>query len=287
MRVTHEEVSACSEEAVNLILSAPLNKADWYSVFAMPTPNFPNQMSELNAEKHIAFQRKTARGYSMATMVQTENYFDEPIQLFQRGVERVAEKDPQNFVNLREWFQYYSYDVVGLATFSKMFGFLESGSDVGGSISRGGWLKTYLSVMAHFPKIHHFIMSLFTPLLVWFGIQPTSYLQEVTESALRERDNNDEAGRDMYSLWEQQKVSTPLNQLELFTTANANVVAGGEGVANVGSAFVYNMLKNPTHALRLRQELDDATRRGLLVLPASYQMTLQLPFFQACVSRYE
>ena len=279
-------MSVCNGEAVRKILSAPLDKGNWYRVFSMPDASFPNQMSQLSAAKHIALQRKIARGYAMSSIVKMEDRFDAAIQLFERGIEDAAAHDANGCVNLSDWCTFYAMDAVGLATFSKEFGFLRTRTDVGNSMAKMGPLKMYLALMAHFPDVHETLMPIITPLLIRVGMAPTNHVLQSTEAAIRAREGDDDASNDMFAHWKHQKAEDPISWRDLFATANANIAAGGDTVGTAEQAFVYYMLKHPDCVARLRAELDEASRQGRVAVPVQYQAAQQLPYLQACVRRH-
>jgi Cytochrome P450 len=284
VRVNSEEVSVCNDEAVPKILNAPLDKGSWYRIFAMPDSSFKNQMSELSAKKYAVVQRKIARGYAASSLIKMEDRFDRAVLLFMDGVGKDAAKDPDGAVALDEWFTFYSFDIVGLVTFSREFGFLTTGSDVGDCIATSNALTIYLAVMAYFPDLHDWLTAVLSPILLRLGLQPMKHVLETTEQALHSREVDDAAGNDMVSHWKHQKEDDPLSARDLFSTANANVAAGGDTVGTIEQAFMYYMLKNPRCVERLQAELDEAARQGKISAPVGYQAALQLPYFQACVS---
>lgn len=247
----------------------------------MPDSSWVNQMSELNAQKVITFQRKIAGGYALSSVIKAEAQVDLAIKKFEDQMNKFITS--QYSINLDTWFTYFAFDVVGQITFSQPFGFLEQRKDIGNCIATSHRLVLYLSVMAHFHQYHDILMS--NPFMAWLDLQPMKHVMNTTKRAVQERKENERAGNDMIEHWISQKSSKPLTEKELLATANANVAAGADTVASELQAFVYLVLRNPECLRRLRDELDMEASQNEISLPVQYNVAQKLPYFQACVSR--
>lgn len=71
--------------------------------------------------------------YSLTNVVTFEPFVEEVLAiLFQQLDERFV-KTGATF-DLGDWLQYFAFDVMGTMTFSKRYGFLETGTDVNGML---------------------------------------------------------------------------------------------------------------------------------------------------------
>jgi hypothetical protein len=263
----------------------PLNKHSWYKIFAIPDSSWPNLMSELDAHKFSAMQRKTASGYSISNLLKGEVKVDELILRFTSQLDRMINSELE--ICLDKWFTYFTFDIVGQVTFSRPFGFLQQGKDIGNCISRSQGLAPYLSIMAYFHGIHEFLMSNLDPLITYLDVHPMKHVIGTTLAAVLEHEKMSSVHRhDMLEHWKSQTHSVPLTQRELLAAANANVAAGADTVGSEMQAFVYNLLRNTECLIRLREELDSAAANNELSLPVQYREAQKLPYFQACVSLY-
>ena len=66
--------------------------------------------------------------------------------------------------------------------------------------------------------------------------------------------------------------------------AISNVFAGSDTTAITMRAVFYYLLKNPQYMARLREEIDDARKRGVLSNPVTYEQARTMPYLQACIT---
>lgn len=281
VRISHVEVSVSGPESVKTILMRPLNKHTWYKIFAIPDSSWVNQMSELNAQRFITFQKKIAGGYALSSVLKAETEIDHAIEKFEDQMNLIIASGCS--IKLDVWFTYFAFDVVGQITFSQPFGFLKQGKDIEKCIATSHRLVPYLSIMAHFYQYHDILMS--NPFMAWLDLQPMKHVMNTTKQAVQEREKNKRARNDMIEHWRSQKHSEPITERELLATANANVAAGADTVASELQAFFYLVLRNPGCLRRMRDELDAEASRLKFSFPVQYDVAQRLPYFQACVSR--
>lgn len=264
------------------ILVPPVDKHVWYRIFAMPDSTFLNQMSRLSAADFIPRQKKVMRGFSLAAILQSEDKIDYSLGIFKRQIEGIAAREGS--VPFNEWFTYFAFDIVGLTTFSKEFGFLKAGADVDNCVKMSEQLCRYLAIMAFFPNVHDVLEAFLSPLMKLLHVQPMKHVLNTTEKALKVRGADPEKGKDMVAHWKEEGTDGPMSDLDMFSTANANVAAGGDTVGSFMQGFVYQICRHPPVQQRLQQELDEAARNGLISSPVKYDAAMKLPYLQACVS---
>lgn len=84
-------------------------------------------------QQHKALKTPVASLYSLSNVISFEPFVDQVLGvLFEQLDERFVKN--QATPDLAEWLQYFAFDVMGTMTFSKRYGFLETGSDVRGLI---------------------------------------------------------------------------------------------------------------------------------------------------------
>jgi hypothetical protein len=77
-------------------------------------------------------KKPIANAFSLTTLLTNEPAVDScSMLLFDKLMPYANENKP---VDLGEWIQFYTFDVVGELTFAKKLGFLETGGDVDGMI---------------------------------------------------------------------------------------------------------------------------------------------------------
>jgi len=98
-------------------------------------------------------------------------------------------------VEFDKWFNYLAFDVIGEITFSKAFGFLETGTDVGGSVEKSQILTLYVAVMGYFQTIHN--LTLGNPLIGKLGLTPSQHIFDTVRRAVTARKTNPDKRADM------------------------------------------------------------------------------------------
>lgn len=106
---------------------------------------------------HDRQRRLLSHPFSMTQMVQYEPWVDDSTALFVKQIrQRLCDQEPNRSpINLMEWFRYFSLDAVNEITFGEKAGFLESGSDINGTIAGvKGMMTWWLYVCAISEGLH-------------------------------------------------------------------------------------------------------------------------------------
>jgi cytochrome P450 len=182
-------------------------------------------------------------------------------------------------VNFDEWFNMMAFDIMGEVTFSKQFGFLEQGRDIGNAIANTRALGIYVAIMGHFWWAHDYLLA--NPLIGYFNLQPTMHIFDTCLAAVDARSKNDKVRKDMIEQWMDMRKKYPdrMEEKEILAAAVANIGAGADTVSATLQALFYNLLKNPDALIKLREEVDGA---DLADVP-THEETQKLPFMQACI----
>jgi hypothetical protein len=87
-----------------------------------------------------------------------------------------------------KWINYLAFDIVGEATFSKSFGFLLAGHDIGDSISNQFKLRLYIAIVGHYNFLHDYLLA--NPLIAYFNLQPSMHIFDTCLAAVEARSKN-------------------------------------------------------------------------------------------------
>lgn len=115
----------------------------------------PTVFSVRDEKVHKAFKRPVASAYSMSALVELEPMTDDCIEILQRKFDGMQNKD----IDLGEWLQWYSFDVITSITFSNCMGFMEQETDVQGVIEAIEGRLAYNSVVGEAPYLHKFLLG--------------------------------------------------------------------------------------------------------------------------------
>lgn len=137
---------------------AKFPKSSWYSVFRHPDPSRWTIFSDQNIKRHNENRRQYSSAYSMSSMVHYESYVDECAGIFYKRLMESA--NAGTFMDMGHWFQCYAFDVIGMITYSKRIGFLDSGEDVGNILKVLNKMQRYGSLTGIFAWIHPYMFAL-------------------------------------------------------------------------------------------------------------------------------
>ncbi|KAJ5358370.1 uncharacterized protein N7496_010783 [Penicillium cataractarum] len=281
VRIADNEVSLSHPDAVKQLLHANIEKGTFYSVFSLPDYRYVNQMSELDPVRHIQKTRSLSAGFSLSNISKTEPYIDNVLRLFKAQFDKLCDSGAP--VEFQNWFSFFAFDVLGEVTFSKSFGFVQSGTDIRHAIANTGSLVYYISIMGNYIWFHN--LTLGNPLFSRLGLQPNSHIFDTCLLAVDNRKNNPEVRHDMMQRWLDVRSSHPdrLSENDIFGAAVANIGAGAETVSATAQAVIYYLLRQPKLMKRAQSEIDAAQSGGELSPLIQYSEAAKLPFLQACL----
>ncbi|TVY84274.1 Cytochrome P450 monooxygenase [Lachnellula suecica] len=277
VRIGYNEVSVGHPDAIAEVLKSQMNKGDWYRIFSLPDSRYVNLMSEVDAKRHIAKTKNVTPGYAFSNVIKAEGYIDGVLRLFEERLDSLCEAHSP--VNFDEWFNFLAFDIMGEVTFSKQFGFIDQGRDIGDAIANTRALGIYVAIMGHFWWAHDYLLA--NPLIGYFNLQPTMHIFDTALAAVDSRSKNDQVRKDMIEEWMNVRKKHPerMEEKEILAAAVANIGAGADTVSATLQALFYNLLRNEEAFMTLRGEVDNA---HLADVP-THEETQKLPFLQACI----
>lgn len=230
----------------------------------------------------------------MTALVSYESYVDECADLFGQRLREIAETAAP--IDMRHWFQCYAFDVIGLITYAKRFGFLDRGEDVGGVIGTLEGHLFYATTVGVYPSLHPFLSRLRNYFAGEKGAGRTymlNFTQEQIASNLASRKDCDsdeidhgidgdgpESFLDKFMAKHAQDPEKFTHQ-HIVASCVSNIVAGSDTTAISLSASLYYLLKHPECHQRLRTEIDTFQSLGKLSERPTFKETQQMPYLQA------
>ncbi|KAK7431145.1 hypothetical protein QQZ08_002185 [Neonectria magnoliae] len=251
---------------------------------------------------HREMKKPIANAFSMTTLLTNEAAVDTCSNLLIDKLMPFAEDNKP--VDLGEWIQFYTFDVVGEITFAKKLGFLETGGDVDGMIETIEGILTYASQIGQVPVWHNFLLGnallpyLIPSMEIWN--QVLTFTLKAVNSVLDTEDGKGTSLKkggeldiealnqrgDMLSKWHAVKLSNPerMSTRDIVVHLSTNVFAGSDTTAIAIRAVLYHLLKNPEKLHKAVKEIDDAAAEGKLTRPVSFkESTTHLPYMQAAI----
>lgn len=165
-------------------------------------------------------------------------------------------------MELNKFISYATFDVIGEIVFSKPFGFLQQGKDIGNAIGSSLALYAYIAVAGFFRWIY--VAMLANPVMTWLSILPMGHHFDTMKAALAEREKNPDVRFDAIQYWFKQHEKYPdkLSIREINTQALAAVGAGSDTIAASLQSFVYHIIRHPNAWTGAQSEVKAAMERG-------------------------
>jgi hypothetical protein len=236
-------------------------------------------MSETGHKEMVRRTRNVAVGYSLSNLLKGEEHIDGCLSLFRDQLSKLSRLAPSGGIHLDKWINYLAFDIVGEATFSRSFGFLQAGHDIDDSISNQFKLRLYIAIVGHYNFMHDYLLA--NPLIAYFNLQPSMHIFDTCLAAVEARSKNSDTRNDMIEQWQQQRRNHPdrMAENEILAAAVANMGAGADTVSTILQAVFYYLLRDRESLQLLVEEIDNATLSDI----PSYAEVRELPVLAACL----
>ncbi|KAI0007011.1 cytochrome P450 [Xylariaceae sp. FL0662B] len=241
-------------------------KAESYSVFNAGRPF--DLAGQRNEKIHSEQRKLVARAYTMDSMIYLEPHVDSLINTL---VERLGGFTGQT-IDLGYWMQLFAFDVVGAVSFSRSFGYVETGQD-NGMFPRIQKVTTCIGWLNHAIWLFKLHQTLRPVIGNWLASnERNTYFFEFAAREVQARKDRGGDYKDIVSqLLSVQKGKPELNDTNISYMMATNVFAGSDTTSTSLRAVFYLLLKHPEVYKRLMEELEDKRRRNELSHPVTFE----------------
>lgn len=238
-------------------------------------------MSSRDPKVKIERSKAFASGYALSNVIQYEDAINRMIEKLLGWIDTYA--GTAKVMALDEFISFTTFDVVGEVLFSKEFGFLEKGQDIGNAIRNNIALEELGTPLSQFKWTQ---VLLGNPLVTMLGLTPSSLLLQTALENLKERQKNPDARFDVVAHWlrylQQHPDRTTFRNVEAQTTTN--IGAGSDTVSCGIQSTLYHMIRHPETWKLARDEIAAAQREGRCEgRVVSFSDAQRLPYLQACI----
>lgn len=197
-------------------------------------------MSSRDPKEKIERSKAFSSGYALSNVIKYEEPINRMIEKLVGWMDRSAELGAA--MELDRFLNFTTFDVVGEVVFSKAFGFLDKGEDIGNSIANNCAMEALGTPLSQFKWTQ---VALGNPLITMLGLTPSTMLLRTALETLEERQKNPDAWFDVVAHWfkylEQHPERTNLRNIEAQTTTN--IGAGSDTVACALQSTIYHMVR--------------------------------------------
>ncbi|KAJ2986631.1 hypothetical protein NUW58_g4933 [Xylaria curta] len=254
VRIAHNEVSVGHPDGIRKVLLAPNPKSPWYKLMAFPDWRFQSPLSTIEPKAKNERARWLASGFSTTNALRTEQNMDRQISRLKSWIDKYAESGKP--MELDKFITYCTFDVLGEVMFSKAFGFLDNGTDIGNTIAWSGMLNMIVTCGGYYRwLLNIFLMN---PLITSLTTTPMGYLGDLSQGALQERRDDPTDHPDVVNLWfENHRKHPDRVSFKDMQSANATVIgAGSDTISCATQSFIYHLLRHPEKLKKARAEVE-------------------------------
>ncbi|KAJ9662748.1 hypothetical protein H2198_001197 [Neophaeococcomyces mojaviensis] len=279
-------------------ISSKMRKSDWYEGWKHPSPERWTLFPDRDIQRHNETRKKFQNIYSLSSLVSYEKYVDDCAAIFQDRLGDMATSG--KFVDMGHWFQCYAFDVIGAITYSRRFGFLDKGEDVGGIIAALDANMSYSTLVGVYAWLHPYLYELLQRL-------PNSGAagRQLLMKFAKDNKATKEAQRQAWDIEgkgvEEKEEGTPEDFLDkildmkrdnqkgvtdyhCFIMTLSNIIAGSDTTAVSLSAILYHLIRTPSAMQKLREEIRKRTDEGACEAHrVSFKDSQNMPYLQACI----
>ncbi|RAR15515.1 pisatin demethylase [Stemphylium lycopersici] len=297
VRIAPDEVAIADPEAIRTIYGAQSGfaKIDFYLPFRAAWGRYLGAFISLDERRHAKRRRIVSSLYSMSNIVKLESKIDRCVQTLVKKLDECAKNDVS--IDLSEWVQWYTSDVVGELFFSRMFGFLDGAYDYGGYIGALDLLIPFVAVAcvtpvylrplfflggAMIPQVSRALAVLkrFESAAELCVDQRRCLLPSCLDTCFTDmlqhlfdivRDENAEEDMEKY-----------FGLIEVRREICGAFIAGSDSTAAAINAILYHLMRTPSAYAKLQKEIDLAGEENKLSENVQYSEAEPLPYLVAC-----
>ncbi|KAI1130704.1 putative benzoate 4-monooxygenase cytochrome P450 [Nemania abortiva] len=217
---------------------------------------------------------------------------DEVLECMRGNLDRRFAETGEIF-NLGDWVQYFAFDVMGTLTFSKRYGFLDTGSDAKGMLSTIVEFMRTSAPMTQVPWLNYVSRKNLLAAGIRQMFHQTASLSILSFVAEAIAEKREKLGADKAKTCMSDKKDFPTRFIELQENSPekiptwaptvwtfSNVIAGSDSVGTVMRTILFNLLSYPVTMNKLHEELRSAS---LPLHFPPYGTIRDLPYLDACV----
>ncbi|KAB8236692.1 cytochrome P450 [Aspergillus alliaceus] len=247
-----------------------------------------NLFSECDPEIHARQKRPIAKHYSLTGVLALEPHIDQVIRYFCQRLEEefIDGVNAGTTCKLDQWLLFYTWDVVGKATFSEPIGYLEKGYDFDRTIAISDKAMDYFSLVGQLPILDHLLDK--NPV---YRMGPPAF-GNITNISIQHLVDRLQGKDTSYHNLEQpdfldrfieakEKYPDIVDDGQIISYLMINMIAGADTTAITLNAAIYFALKNPRVWARLQDEVLASQFDSDSIIP--FNIANALPYLNAVI----
>ncbi|KAJ5627762.1 hypothetical protein N7490_009990 [Penicillium lividum] len=241
---------------------------------------------------HSVFRKHIAGPYSFTSIKRMEPLIDARIKEWSAKLDDSFVKTGESF-DFAWWAVYMAYDIISEIGFGAPFGFIEKGEDIGGLIQG---FHDGLPAFGLLARLHPFTSWLKTTFLKKYLVATPAddsgigVLMRFRDKLIAQRikDNSEKESKrvDLLQMLLDARTDDdqPLDLEYIRAEVLLVLLAGADTTGTAFQAMIHFLLKNQTAYERMMEEIESASKAGLISeMPQYDEVLTHLPFYVGCV----
>ena len=225
--------------------------------FYVRNPNAPSIVNG-NYEDHARYRRLYSPGFSARSLREQEPLIQRYVDLFVNGLTRACEHG-ETAVDMVQWFNWVTFDIIGDLAFGESFGCLEDGNN--------DWLLALnqieeatmrIRVVQHAPLVGWYARKIVNAFLSNDAIKGANEHLKLTTEKVKRRMDNDAYRPDFMEHILRQPPGKGFTFGEMLSNSATLIQAGSETTATLLSGAAYLLCLHPHVLKKLVDELTEA-----------------------------
>ncbi|KAF1991912.1 cytochrome P450 [Aulographum hederae CBS 113979] len=278
VRIAPDEITCSDPEMTSEIYAArdPWSKSKFNEMFNVPLSKYPANFPNTDELLHTSHRKIVNAPYNMSSVLTGQRYVDTCMQTFLDRMDRYAQDC--EVVDLGEWLQFFTFDVVGELFFSSPFGFMDEGRDC------GDWIASIDLLMGIF-----FIGGAAPWYMKPFVVPSAMVASKKTRRAMKgftaEKEGlavNKDMLEKFFAIKEEKGEQVDFLVPEIEGECFSAIFARSDSTAIALRAILYYTMKDSSVYSKLIAEIDQATASGIFSDPVQFAEAIQLPYLDSC-----
>ncbi|KAJ4244588.1 hypothetical protein NW762_014444 [Fusarium torreyae] len=222
--------------------------------FYVRNPDAPTIVNG-NHEEHARYRRLYSPGFSARSLREQEPLIQGYVNMFISGLSRACEHG-ETPVDMVQWFNFVTFDIIGDLAFGEPFGCLENGAtDWLLKLNQIEEAQMHFRIIQHIPLLGRYARQIVNTMLPSDAVKGSEGHRKLTEDKVRRRVNNNAPRPDFMEHILRQPQGKGFTFGEMLSNSATLIQAGSETTATLLSGALFLLLQHPDKMKKLVDEL--------------------------------
>ena len=222
--------------------------------FYVRNPDAPTIVNG-NREEHARYRRLYSPGFSSRSLREQEPLIQVYVNMFINGLGRACDQG-ETPVDMVQWFNWVTFDIIGDLAFGEPFGCLENGAtDWLLKLNQIEEAQMHFRIIQHIPLLGRYARQIVNTMLPSDAVKGAEGHRKLTQEKVKRRIDNNASRPDFMDHILRQPPGKGLTFGEMLSNSATLIQAGSETTATLLSGSLYLLLRHPDKMQKLVDEL--------------------------------